>query len=51
MKKYQGLPMDFADSTLVALGEALDTARVFALDRRGFTVYLPHGRTPFQIIP
>lgn len=51
MTKYQALPMDFADSPLVALGEELDTARVFTLDRRGFTVYRMHGRTPFQIIP
>ncbi len=51
MKKYQDLPMDFADGTLVALGEELDTAQVFTLDRRGFTVYRLHGRTPFQIMP
>jgi predicted nucleic acid-binding protein len=51
MKKYHDLPMDFADATLVALGEELETDRVFTLDRRGFTVYRLHGNKPFQIIP
>ncbi|MCL4393749.1 MAG: PIN domain-containing protein [Chloroflexi bacterium] len=51
MKKYQDLPMDFADGTLVALGEELDTDQVFTLDRRGFAVYRLHGKKPFQVFP
>jgi predicted nucleic acid-binding protein len=51
MKKYRDLPMDFADATLVALAEELDTADVFTLDRRGFGVYRLHGKKPFRIIP
>ncbi len=51
MEKYQDQPMDYADATLVALAEDLDTADVFTLDRRDFTVYRIRGRTPFQIIP
>ncbi len=51
MKKYRDLPMDFADGTLVALGEELAADQVFTLDRRGFGVYRHHGKRPFQILP
>ncbi len=51
MKKYHDLPMDFADATLVALGEELDSDQVFTLDRRGFAVYRLHGKKTFRIIP
>ncbi|MEN3054884.1 MAG: PIN domain-containing protein [Candidatus Methanosuratincola petrocarbonis] len=51
MEKYQDLPMDFADATLVVLGEDLGTDRVFTLDRRGFSTHRLHGRKPFQLIP
>jgi len=51
MEKYQDVPMDFADATLVALGEELDANQVFTLDRRGFSVYRLHGRRAFQILP
>jgi len=51
MEKYQDLPMDFADATLVVLGEDLGTDRVFTLDRRGFSTYRLHGKKPFHLIP
>ena len=51
MEKYHDVPMDFADATLVTLGEELKTNRVFTLDRRGFSVFCLHGKTPFSIIP
>ena len=51
MAKYRNVPMDFADATLVTLGEDLGLDRVFTLDRRGFSVYRLHGRRPFQIVP
>lgn len=51
MEKYHDVPMDFADATLVVLGEELETNRVFTLDRRGFSVFRLHGKTPFSIIP
>ena len=51
MQKYQDVPMDFADATLVALGEELETAHVFTLDRRGFATYRLNGRKSFTIIP
>jgi predicted nucleic acid-binding protein len=51
MKKYQDLPMDFADATLVALGEELDSNKVFTLDHRGFSVFRLNGKRPFEILP
>lgn len=51
MEKYQDVPMDYADATLVALGEELGTNQVFTLDRRGFATYRLNGRKSFQIIP
>jgi predicted nucleic acid-binding protein len=51
MKKYSDIPMDFADATLVVLGEDLETDQVFTLDQRGFSVFRLHGKKPFRIIP
>ena len=51
MERYRNVPMDFADATLVVLGEELETDRVFTLDRRGFYTYRMHRNRAFQIIP
>ena len=51
MEKYHDLPMDYADPTLVALGEELGTNRVFTLDARGFSAYRLDGRKAFQLVP
>ncbi|HAF70884.1 TPA: hypothetical protein DCL37_06035 [Candidatus Acetothermia bacterium] len=51
MEKYQDVPMDFADATLVVLGEEVGTNWVFTLDRRGFSTYQLRGRRPFRILP
>jgi len=51
LQKYRDVPMNFADATLVALGERLGTDQVFTLDRRGFTVYRLYGKRLFQILP
>jgi uncharacterized protein len=51
MARYRNVPMDFADATLVALGEDLGLDQVFTLDRRGFAVFRLRGRRPFRIIP
>jgi predicted nucleic acid-binding protein len=51
MEQYRNVPMDFADATLVVLGEDLDLDGIFTLDRRGFGVYRLHGRRPFRIVP
>ena len=49
MKKYEDLPMDFADATLVVLAERLRTPWIFTLDR-DFSVYRI-GRKAFHILP
>ena len=51
MGKYRDVPMDYADATLVALGEELGTDRVFTLDRRGFSAYRLSQRKSFQLLP
>lgn len=51
MQKYQSLPMDFADATLVALGEDLDTGLILTTDSRDFSVYRRRGRKHFDIRP
>lgn len=50
MEKYADRPMDYADATLVALAEDLDTDRVFTLDR-DFSIYRLHGDQPFRLSP
>lgn len=51
MAKYQDVPMDYADATLVALGEELEANVIFTLDLRGFSTYRLKGRKAFQIVP
>jgi predicted nucleic acid-binding protein len=51
MERYRNVPMDFADATLVVLGEELETDRIFTLDRRGFSTYRMNRNRAFQIIP
>jgi len=51
MEKYRNIPMDYADATLVALGEELGTDLVFTLDRRGFSAYRLNQRKAFQLVP
>ena len=51
LDKYADLPMGFADATLVALAEELDSTSVFTTDRTDFAVYRVKGRTPFRIVP
>ena len=51
MEKYRNVPMDYADATLVALGEELGTDLVFTLDRRGFSAYRLNQRKAFQVLP
>ena len=51
MARYRNVPMDYADATLVALGEELDTNQIFTLDRRGFSAFRLHQRRTFDVIP
>ncbi len=43
--------MDYADATLVALGEEVGINEVFTLDRRGFETYRMGKRQPFCLWP
>jgi predicted nucleic acid-binding protein len=46
MSKYQKLPMDFADATLVLLADQVQSTEILTLDRRGFGAYRsPQGRS------
>jgi hypothetical protein len=51
MSKYSDVPMEYADATLVAVGETLGIRDVLTLDRRGFSVYRYASRGAFRIFP
>ena len=51
LERYADLPMDYADATLVALAEELDTDAVLTTDRRDFAVYRIAEKRPFRILP
>jgi hypothetical protein len=51
MRVYAGLPMDYADATLVVLAEALQLSTVFTTDRRGFLTYRLPRRKRFHVLP
>jgi len=51
MAEYADLPADFADATLVAVAEEMDTRRVFTLDRRGFSAYRVRDGRGFEVYP
>lgn len=50
MGKYQDLPMDLADASLVALAEARGVSQIVTLDS-DFRVYRLNGRKAFRIVP
>ncbi|HEX5137661.1 MAG TPA: hypothetical protein VFY93_11850 [Planctomycetota bacterium] len=50
MEKYRDLPMDFADGTLVLLGDALGVPDVLTLDLRGFSVYRTRRGRAFRLV-
>lgn len=50
MEKYRDVPMDFADGTLVLLGDALNVRDVLTLDRRGFSIYRSRRGRPFRLV-
>ena len=51
MRRYDDLPMDFADATLVVLAEELQTDLVCTTDQRDFQVYRIGGNKRFRIVP
>lgn len=50
MEKYAETPMDFADATLVLLGEGLKALDILTLDRRGFSTYRTRQRRGFRLV-
>jgi predicted nucleic acid-binding protein len=51
IEKYSDTPMDFADATLVLLGEDIATNRIVTFDRRGFRTFRTRKGKPFEIMP
>lgn len=51
MEKYNDIPMDFADATLVVLAEDTGINEILTLDLRGFNAYRINGKTRFEILP
>jgi hypothetical protein len=49
MAKYSGIPMDFADATLVLLAEELGISEIVTLDRRGFSTYRTSTGRAFRL--
>ncbi len=48
MQKYQDLPMDLADASLVLLAEELGNGRILSTDQRDFHTYRWKNHHPFQ---
>lgn len=48
MKKYEHLPMDLADASLVVLAEDVGEGRILTTDQRDFSVYRWRNAQPFQ---
>jgi predicted nucleic acid-binding protein len=48
MQRYEKLPMDLADASLVILAEELDSGRILSTDQRDFGAYRFKNRKPFQ---
>lgn len=50
MARYQDIPMDFADATLVQLAERLATPNILTLDERGFRTFRFSGKRHFKLV-
>lgn len=50
LDRYADLPCDYADATLVALGERSGIAAIATIDQRDFSVYRLRGRRRFRIL-
>ena len=48
MVKYEDLPMELADASLVILAEELGSGRILSTDRRDFRTYRWKTRKPFK---
>ena len=50
MEKYSDTPMDFADASLILLGEDLRLYSICTLDQRGFSVFRTPSGKRFKIV-
>ena len=50
MEKYEDLPMDFADGTLVCIAQDLGIYNAVTLDKKHFSLYKV-GKKSFSVIP
>ena len=50
MVKYQNVPMDLGDASLVAAAETRNSPRIFSLDS-DFHIYRLHDKLPFEVFP
>jgi len=48
MQKYQSLPMDLADASLVILAESLGHGRILSTNQRDFNTYRWKNHKPFE---
>lgn len=48
MQRYENLPMDLADASLVLLAEELNEGRILSTDTRDFGAYRFKNRKPFK---
>jgi len=48
MRRYQNLPIDLADASLVLLAEQLSEGRILSTDRRDFDGYRWKNTRPFM---
>lgn len=51
MRRYDSVPMDYADASLVVVADALGIHKTFTLDRRGFRTYRRGDGSAFEILP
>ena len=50
MEKYQDVPMDLADASLVSAAESRNLRRIFTLDSN-FYVYRLYNKDAFDVLP
>jgi len=51
MQKYQDLPLDFVDASIIALAERLNITRILTVDRRDFEIVRPRHTPTLDLLP
>ena len=50
LERYADLPCDYADASLISLGNALDIRDIATLDERDFSIYRLHRNRTFKLV-